>query len=79
MKIKKSNEEVWVEILIICYLTFMLKTQCLTYDSEKLERWHTVVSMILTIIVQRQMLQNSFYGKSGRRYESYDCIRSDPS
>ena len=34
VKTKKSKEEVRAETLSICGLTFMLKTQCLTYDSE---------------------------------------------
>ena len=36
VKTKKAKKEISVETLSICG-TFMLKTQCLTYDSEKLE------------------------------------------
>ena len=38
IKTKKSKKEVEVRTLTFCGMTFMLKTQCLTYDIEKLQK-----------------------------------------
>ena len=43
-----------VQTLTICGMTFMLRTQCLTYDIEKLQKWHDAVCLIILWIGQGQ-------------------------
>ena len=52
IKTKKSKEEVGVQTLTVCGMTFMLRTQSLTYEIEKLKKWHEAVSWIILWIGQ---------------------------
>ena len=36
------------------WVTFMFKSQYLTYDIEKLNKWHVAVVQIITLIAQSQ-------------------------
>ena len=63
IKTKKAKEAVGVQTLTVCGLTFMLKTQYLTYDNEKLEKRHKAVDLNITWISQGKQCRIRFIEK----------------
>ena len=43
-----------MQTITVCGMTFMLKTQYLTYAIEKLQKWYKAVCLIITWIAQCQ-------------------------